>query len=180
LIPESADVVDGVIRLLGPEDFDRFWSVRLQALQECPGSFGASYEESKALTRDEAIVRLSPQDGGFVLGAFLHENAELVGILGFVRNHGAKNRHRGVIWGVYVVPQARGRGVARALMVRALEQCGALEHLEIVLLTVSSGNHPARRLYLSLGFESYGLDKRALKIGEHYRDEELMALSLQG
>ena len=180
MIPESVDVVDTVIRLLGPEDFDRFWPVRLQALQECPGSFGASYEESKQLTREEAIGRLNPQDGGFVLGAFLREGGELVGILGFVRNPGLKNRHRGVIWGVYVVPQARGRGLARALMVRALEQCSRIEHLEIVLLTVSSGNQPARRLYLSLGFETYGLDKRALKVGEQYLDEELMSLRLGG
>jgi len=169
------------VRLLGPEDFDLFWPVRLLALQESPDAFGASYEESKALTRDEAVRRLDPQDGSFVLGAFAREKGdELIGTLGFFRNPGAKNRHRGVIWGVYVRSSARGKGIARALMVRALEQCRSLADLEDVILTVVIGNQAARRLYLSLGFETYGLDKRALKIGDRYLDEELMSLRLRG
>jgi len=161
------------IRQLSPADFAAFWPVRLLALQESPQAFGAAYEESLALPEHEAIGRLSPKDGGFVLGAF---GSDLLGIAGLARHSGAKVRHKGYIWGVYVVPSARGTGVARRLMEQLLEQCRTIDGLEEVTLSVVTSNASAKRLYQSLGFAVYGLEKRALKIDGEYFDEELMAL----
>jgi ribosomal protein S18 acetylase RimI-like enzyme len=48
--------------------------------------------------------------------------------------------------------------------------------LEQVALGVSTTNVAAKRLYESLGFEIYGRENRALKIGDEYVDEELMVL----
>jgi RimJ/RimL family protein N-acetyltransferase len=45
-------------------------------------------------------------------------------------------------------------------------------------LTVVSDNHPAKRLYESLGFETYGVERRALKYNGQYYDEDLMVLWL--
>ncbi|MBS2005934.1 MAG: GNAT family N-acetyltransferase [Cyanobacteria bacterium SZAS TMP-1] len=174
-------MADCTIRKLGQEDFDLYWPVRLLALQESPEAFGASYEESKIMPREEAARRLSPADGGFVLGAFCDldgSGEQLVGTLGLLRGSGLKVRHKAMIWGVYVVPAARGRSLSRALMLAALERCRSMDGLEELNLTVVVGNRPARRLYLSLGFETYGLEKRALKIADTYFDEELMTLSL--
>jgi RimJ/RimL family protein N-acetyltransferase len=39
-------------------------------------------------------------------------------------------------------------------------------------------NKAAHNLYLSLGFESYGLEPKALKIDNRYYDDELMFLIL--
>ncbi len=171
------------IRPLNPSDFAVFWPVRLLALQESPQAFGASYEESLALSEHEAIGRLSPKDGGFVLGAFRNNllgsdllGSDLLGIAGLARHSGAKGRHKAYIWGVYVVPSARGTGVARKLMERLLEQCRTIDGLEEVTLSVVTSNASAKRLYQSLGFAVYGLEKRALKIDREYFDEELMAL----
>jgi hypothetical protein len=47
--------------------------------------------------------------------------------------------------------------------------------LEQITLIVST-HIPARQLYLSLGFQSYGIEPKSLKIGEHYVDDELMVL----
>lgn len=52
----------------------------------------------------------------------------------------------------------------------------SLPGIEQVTLAVSSDNIPARRLYESLEFETYGSEARALKIGESYVDEDLMVL----
>ncbi len=82
------------IRQLKPDDFSAFWPVRLLALQESPQAFGASYEESLALPEREAIGRLSPKDGGFVLGAF---GSDLLGIAGLDRQSGEKVRHKAYI-----------------------------------------------------------------------------------
>ena len=43
-----------------------------------------------------------------------------------------------------------------------------------VLLQVVSDNGRAVRLYESEGFVSYGLERRALKLGERYLDEYMM------
>jgi RimJ/RimL family protein N-acetyltransferase len=44
--------------------------------------------------------------------------------------------------------------------------------------TVVSGNKPAQRLYDSLGFIEYGIEKNSLKQDGRYWDEVLMAKSL--
>jgi hypothetical protein len=43
---------------------------------------------------------------------------------------------------------------------------------------VATSQPAARQLYLSLGFESFGCERHALKIGDVYVDEEHMSLSL--
>ena len=145
------------------------------ALQESPQAFGASYEESVVLLETEAASRLSPKDGGFVLGAF---DNDLLGIVGLARHPGIKVRHKATIWGVYVVPEARGRGIARLLLENLLNRCQTVDGLEDVVLSVVTTNASAKKLYQSLGFEIYGLEKRALKVAGKYNDEELMALHL--
>ena len=51
--------------------------------------------------------------------------------------------------------------------------------VEEVCLTVVASNAAAYRLYSAAGFEQYGLERRALKIGDAYFDEVLMALALR-
>ena len=50
--------------------------------------------------------------------------------------------------------------------------------VEDLCLTVVASNAAARRLYSSVGFKEYGLERRALKIDDKYYDEVLMALPL--
>ncbi len=50
--------------------------------------------------------------------------------------------------------------------------------LEQIVLAVTAHNTVARSLYTSLGFQTYGLERHALKLGDRYLDEELMVLWL--
>ncbi|MCW1928107.1 GNAT family N-acetyltransferase [Bhargavaea beijingensis] len=43
-------------------------------------------------------------------------------------------------------------------------------------MAVVSDNGPAKKLYTSLGFENYGTEPHALKVGGKYYDEDLMVL----
>jgi ribosomal protein S18 acetylase RimI-like enzyme len=45
-----------------------------------------------------------------------------------------------------------------------------------LLLAVAVGQDSAKQLYESLGFEVYGREPRAIKLGDRYVDEELMVL----
>ncbi|WP_316246610.1 GNAT family N-acetyltransferase [Sutcliffiella horikoshii] len=58
----------------------------------------------------------------------------------------------------------------------AINKAKELEKIEQIYLAVTAGNEPAKRLYTSLGFVTYGIDRNGLKIEDTYFDEELMVL----
>ena len=164
-----------VIRILTESDAEEFRALRLRALREEPESFGSSEAEFAAIPLDDVAKRLASDDDAFVLGALA---PTLIGAVGFRRREGAKRRHKGLIWGVYVAPERRGQGVARSLMRAAIARASALPGLECLSLMVGLRNEAARNLYLSMGFSSYGVDRRAIKLGGEYLDEDLMELLL--
>jgi GNAT superfamily N-acetyltransferase len=115
--------------------------------------------------------------GNFTLGAFLR--GDLVGMATFIRETGLKERHKGRIYGVYVTAAVRRRGVARALLSAILQNVKTDSSLEQLLLTVTMSQNAARQLYLDFGFESYGREPNALKVGSEYVDEDHMILIIK-
>ena len=153
--------------------------LRRERLEREPGAFAESLEEHDAMPLETIAMRLRRSSGDyFIVGSF-DESDALTGMAGFFRNSGPKTRHKGTIWGVYVTGSARGQGAGRAmleaLIARAREQSG----LEQIQLGVSTVQIAARRLYGSLGFESFGCERHALKVDGEYVDEEHMVLWLK-
>jgi len=112
----------------------------------------------------------------YVVGAF-DERFRLIGVGGLARSSGAKTNHKALLYGMYVTAACRGAGVADGVMRLLLSEAG--RSVEIVTLTVVSDNARALRFYERWGFRAYGVEERAVKIGEgDYLDETLMALRL--
>ncbi|MGC2742074.1 MAG: GNAT family N-acetyltransferase [Candidatus Angelobacter sp.] len=146
-------------------------------LSNDPASFADSAEEHLEIAVATARERLSKNDAAsnFVIGMF--EEGKLAATAGFYRYTHNKERHKGDIWGVYVRPESRGKGVGSALMKEIIRRAGELSGLEQITL-VASANLPAQKLYKALGFESYGIEPHSLKIGNDYIDDVLMVLWL--
>ena len=90
---------------------------------------------------------------------------------------GAKERHKARLFSMYVDAAHRGSGLAQRLIEAVI--AGAREAEALVLqLSVSAGNAPAQRLYRRMGFTVYGVERRSLRVGGQFHDEELMALDL--
>lgn len=161
------------IKLITPDEVEAYWQLRLQALQDSPEAFGATYEDSVAIPLETVRARIQTSEDHFILGAYT-EVGELVGMVGFRREDGTKVKHKGFIWGMFVSPRARQQGVGRKLLQHLLTRVDGAQGLDQVTLMVVTSNEQARKLYLSLGFEVFGLERHALKYKGVYYDEELM------
>ena len=157
------------IRILGYKDAEQYHKVRLHGLLNYPTLFSSSYDHESNYTVPEIEQRLRPHTDKFTVGAF--QGNQLLGIATFKRETSVKLNHKGYLAGMYVLPEARGKGIARALieeLIRLLNENSGLEQLH---LTVESTNERAIGLYESLGFTQYALEQRALKVDGNYYDE---------
>jgi RimJ/RimL family protein N-acetyltransferase len=162
------------IRELGPSDASAFWSLRLRGLQEEPHAFSRSYEESKDVPISDIEKRLLVNNDQFVLGVF--DDDKLIGVTGFLRYNGEKVAHKGEMWGVYLLSEYRGQGVAKKLLLAVIEKARALPGVELIHLGVNPANKPVVGLYESVGFTKWGEEVHALKVNGEYVDEDQMVL----
>lgn len=71
-----------------------------------------------------------------------------------------KVQHKANVYAVYVDPVARKHGVGRALMLELIARAKAAPGLELLTLTVTSNNAPAKRLYESLDSSATAQSRR--------------------
>ena len=159
-------------RRLTSADAAAYRDIRLTGLKDSSEAFGSTFDRENSQPLTWFCDRLS---NSAVFGAF--QLTALLGVAGLRIREGEKEKHKGLLWGMYVKPDARKAGVGRQLVEAIIEHARA--HVEVIQLSVVSDNVPARRLYASLGFIEYGIEKASLKQNGHYYDEILMALDLR-
>ncbi len=165
------------IRVLHESDAQPYQELRLSALQTNPEAFGSTYEREIQFTLEFVAERLRPSADKFALGAFDKAGA-MIGMVSLVRESGMKTAHKANVFGMYVAQEQRGLGVGKALMRELIKMARGIEGLEQVNLCVVSNNDQAKKLYQSVGFERYGVERNALKFNDQYYHEDLMALRL--
>lgn len=157
------------IRRLTPADAAAYRAIRLESLRSAPDSFPSSFraENERPLSvfekRLEETAVFAAEAGGAIIG-----------MCGFAAQHGETQHHKGLVWGMYVTPASRGAGIGKRLLGAVIAH--ARGEVELLQLGVGAHNRTARSLCDSVGFREYGLERRALKVGEDYFDEALMSL----
>jgi RimJ/RimL family protein N-acetyltransferase len=128
-----------------------------------------------ARSTEEVAARIRSTPTQAVFGAF--ESEVLIGITGIRREPLCQVNHKATIWGVFVSPSYRGRRIAQALLSAATAH--AAEEWDVIqlMLCVNAENLSAKRLYASCGFQTFGLELRAMKVGDRFYDEEHMCNS---
>jgi ribosomal protein S18 acetylase RimI-like enzyme len=155
------------IRLLTEHDWQTWKALRLEALKNVPEAFYSSYEEESTLA-DEVFREILQNNA--IFGAF--DGDMLIGCMAMGIFAGFKRKHQGVVWSTYVKPQYRGKKVGDALLEAVINH--AKTTVKQLQLSAHTENQSALRLYQRHGFEVYGTEPRAIKIGDRFYDECLM------
>jgi RimJ/RimL family protein N-acetyltransferase len=85
-----------------------------------------------------------------------------------------KLAHKAFIWGMYVAPEVRTRGVGAQILQHALRYAATDLGVTQVNLGVNTRNLAAVALYKKLGFIEYGLERGFLSVGGELHDEYQM------
>src|SRR5262249_40640576 len=140
------------IRAIRPEDADALRELRLEALRDNPLAFTADLAESEAHPPEhwrDLAARAGGEGNELIVVADGH--TDLAGMAGIYLPKQPKLRHSGAIWGVYVRPAVRGRGLGEAIVNEVLDWARERK-LMTVRLSVVATNHWAKRCYERCGF----------------------------
>ena len=143
-----------IVRKFEVAEFSSYRHLRLSALEESPNAFGSTLGAEQLRTTEEWASRL--QDGcnsGLDLPLIGQVGSTAAGLAwGKVDRSDRTIVHLYQMW---VVPEFRGRGIAR-LLLRTIVAWTASLGARSVHLGVSSGQSSAMHLYVSEGFVPFG------------------------
>jgi len=137
-----------LLRTLEPDEWHAYKALRLRALRDSPEAFSSTWEVTRQYPDEEWQARLSRVAADTDLPLVVEEDGVLLGLLwGRIE----QDRRIAQLYQMWVAPECRGRGFGRRLMDAALAWAGG-QGVQRILLGVTDGDRPARRLYESVGF----------------------------
>ena len=136
------------VETVGPDDWRAWRDLRLEGLADTPIGFGELHAD--AVLRSDEDWQASMLRPGFRVMAY--DGSDPLGMAGGFRTPEAVP----VLFGVYVRPAARGRGVLAALV----EAVAAWAAPDVLVLDVHEDNARASAAYRKIGFVPTG-DRRA-------------------
>jgi ribosomal protein S18 acetylase RimI-like enzyme len=158
--------MSGAVRLAASH-VKPYRDLMLRAYADRPDAFTATPEERAQSPDSWWLKRIADPEGlGIAFGHFSDE--AMVGTVALEFSSRPKTMHKVLLIGMYVVPEARGRGIGKTLLDTAIEYCRSLETVTSITLTVTEGNAAAVALYRNAGFREFGVEPMAIRTADGY------------
>src|SRR5512145_3202999 len=122
-----------VIRTLTDADIPAYIELRRRSLIDAPLALTAAPEDDVALRPDFVREQIRRAPDWTLFGAFL---PDLGAIAGLSRDRHRKRAHIATLWGFWVAPEHRRRGVAKALLDAVIVHARSI--VDTIHLSVSS------------------------------------------
>ena len=156
-----------------PDDWPRVRAIRLRALEEAPDAFSSTWQREHAWAPGIWQDRLSATDVATFIATSTATDEDAGMVVG--APYDGRPGTAG-LFGMWVAPEARGRGVGDALVEAMVDWARAMAFTS-VLLEVADANHIAIALYARHGFTRNGnrstLPPPREHIAEHERELRL-------
>jgi len=165
-----------MIRQLQVDDAAAYAELRHEMLVDSPLAFASSPIDDMFASVEATRERLRQSPESVIFGAFV---PELVGAVGLYRDRHVKSSHKAHLWGMFVVPGHRRRGIAVDLLNETIQYARSLNEVSWIQLGVSSAAPAARALYERFGFRLWGTEPDALQLDGQSVVEYHMALRLE-
>lgn len=110
------------VAVLTADDAAPYKALMLHAYEHAADAFTSTPEE-RAKEPDEWWVRRIAHPEGMTVAFGDFEDGSLIGTVALEFSAKPKTKHKALVVGMYVLPAARGKGSARALMEAAVQLC---------------------------------------------------------
>jgi GNAT superfamily N-acetyltransferase len=161
---------------LGPDDWLDFKTLRLEALRSEPAAFSSTHAET-ILRSDESWRQWLANPRCIVLMATV--GTIQAGIVGAYLGSDDGDRSVAIVFGMYVAPPFRDRGVGKLLLSSLLDVVSGDPDILTIRLWVTETQVAARRLYEAAGFRVVGRDAVQVQSDGELHDELVMERSVQ-
>ncbi len=158
-------------------DLDVVYTLRLRALTEDPQSFDQTVEAAQERGTDEVAESVAACAAGRDLVLLAELNDEPVGLLFITHSRRPRSQHRARLWGMWVAPEARERGVGTAMVRWAVDWCRP-RRIELVDLWVVTAHTSAVRMYQRAGFHIVGTTPDGMRFQGQSQAEHQMVIQL--
>ena len=165
-----------MINILSDKNAEEYIKLRREALLESPLAFASSLEDDHSSNVEKVLEYIRQGPDSVIFGAFIEE---LVGMAGLYRDRHKKGSHKAYLWGMYVCPEHRRKGLGTQLVRAVIKHAKTLPGLEYIHLSVSSAAPEAQHLYESIGFSIWGTEFDALRYDDKTTSEHHMVLRLR-
>ncbi|MFL0803280.1 MAG: GNAT family N-acetyltransferase [Agarilytica sp.] len=165
------------IREITGTEAESYFNLRILSDEEFPEfvGFNAERELSVGSSGIAELLNKYPSEGTIVFGAF--NERSLVGVTVLSRRLSPKYQHKGFLWGMYVLPEFRGAGIAQLLMQAAIDWARVHPDVIAISLQVTLSNIRGQKFYKRFGFSVFGTEQNSLYAagqfhGVHYMELE--------
>lgn len=148
-----------------------YHNLRLRAIQDSPQAFLDTEEQTRTFPEKKWRQRLADAAAGKNWQLFAKLDKQLVGMIGAFRGDEDTQNASVTAVGLWVAPEARGKGVGRKLMETLLDSLKR-KSIKTVHLSVNAEQAVAVALYKKLGFQI--VEEKELVMGDGKKHAELM------